>query len=520
MQHWRFGKIGAALAGGLVLVGGLPAAAQEAARMEAVERQIRSLQQELARIRREATTREAETREARQQADAARAEATEARRSAAAAPAAATAAVAQARPASAAAEGRLTFPGYRPTFTSADGRFVASVGAQVQYDIGGYLRDAPGRPNNRAVPGLDTFGQNLRRGRLPFSFRYDDVTLNLTPDFGGSPDGTPSLYEANLNWNPGRLKQLTVTAGYFKPWITLQDSMSSNDFLFLEKPSIVDIARSIAAGDARSSVGARWADNRWFASAYLTGAAYGSNLTAQGVPDQTGGVARLAGRPVATADMDVHLGVSGSYAFDIRRTATGQTLQLRDRAELRIDQSRLIDTGALNADKAWTAGPEFGVRWRSLMLQGEYIRIGVDQARAGAAPRPNLAFSGGYVEASWVITGEPRRYSTSGAAFGRPNPREPFTLEGGGWGAWEVAARWSVADLNDKVTRGRAQSATGGVYGGRQEVVGVGLSWYPNNLLRFMLNWDAVAVNKLNAAGTTQVGQRFHTVALRTQMAF
>ena len=94
-----------------------------------------------------------------------------------------------------------------------------------------------GRCQGNLNPGaqrLDSFGQNLRRGRLFFGFKYDDLQLNLTPDFGGSPDGTVGLYEANLNWSP--VKPLTLTLGYFKPWITLQDSMSSNDFLFLERP--------------------------------------------------------------------------------------------------------------------------------------------------------------------------------------------------------------------------------------------------------------------------------------------
>ncbi len=81
-------------------------------------------------------------------------------------------------------------------------------------------------------------------------------------------------------------------------------------------------------------------------------------------------------------------------------------------------------------------------------------------------------------------------------------------------------ARYSVADLNDKVTRGRAQAATGGVYGGRQEVVGLGLSWYPTNFLRFMLDWNIVNVDRLNTAGTQQIGDRFHTIGLRSQMAF
>ncbi|MDN3568120.1 porin [Paeniroseomonas aquatica] len=502
------------LLGGLVLAAAapMPAMAQDGARMESIERQLRALQSELTRLRRDAATREAETRAARQEAERTRAEVQETRRRLDTAPAAPVVAAAPAPDA-----GRLTFPANRPTLTSADGRFSASLGGQFQYDLGGYLRDSPGTPNNRGVRDLDTFGQNLRRGRLLFGFRYDDFTLNVTPDFGGSPDGTVGLYEANFNWNP--VKPLTLTLGYFKPWVTLGDSMSSNDFLFLERPSIVEIARNVAGGDGRASAGARWAADRYFLSAYFTGGSYGGNAT-QSTPDQTGGVARIAGRPVANADMDVHLGFSGSYASDIRRSSAGQTLQLRDRPELRIDQSRLIDTGAIAADRAYTYGPEFGVRWRNFMLQGEYIKIGMEQSQAGAAPRPDLGFEGGYVEGSWVLTGETRRYSSTSGAFGRPSPRQPFSLAEGGWGAWEVMGRYSVADLNDKVRRGSAASTTGGVYGGRQEVVGVGLSWYPNNLLRFMLNWDMVNVDRLNPAGTTQIGQRFHTIALRSQLAF
>ena len=185
---------------------------------------------------------------------------------------------------------------------------------------------------------------------------------------------------------------------------------------------------------------ARWAQERWFASGYLTGDSYGSNTSTQATSGQTGGVARLAWRPWTDPDSDLHLGLSGSYAFDIRRTGSGQSLQLRDRPEWRIDQTRLIDTGGLPADSAYTWGPEFGLRWRNFLLQGEYIRIGVNQSQSGAAPRPDLGFDGGYVEASWVITGEPRKYVTSGAAFGRPVPAHPFSLDGGGWGAWEAMA--------------------------------------------------------------------------------
>jgi phosphate-selective porin OprO and OprP len=99
------------------------------------------------------------------------------------------------------------------------------------------------------------------------------------------------------------------------------------------------------------------------------------------------------------------------------------------------------------------------------LVQGEYYQIQVDQLLAPGVPSPTLGFNGGYVEGGWVITGEPIPYDPSRATFARPVVAEPFSL-GGGLGAWELAARWSVMNLNSNVTPGVPQSVTGGVYGG------------------------------------------------------
>jgi len=414
--------------------------------------------------------------------------------------------------------GGVSFPQGRPTLSSNDGRFSFAIGLQLHYDVGGYFQGSQ-NPDRRSVTRLNTFGENLRRARIPVVFKYDDFQINVTPDFGGSPDGNPTLYEANFNWSP--VKPLVATLGYYKPQLTLQDSMSSNDFLFLERPSIAEIARNIAAGDARSVVGARYAADRYFVTGYLTGAPYGSQNSLLAQPQQTGVVARIAGRPVATDDWDMHVGFSASDAFRIQRTSAGQSLTLQDRPELRIDQNRLITTGALNARSAYEYGPEFGLRWRNIMLQGEYIRIGVDRTNGGArVPTPGLEFSGGYAEASWVITGEPRRYVAAAGAFGGPKPARPFSLKDGGYGAFELVGRYSRVDLNDKVSRALSAASTGGVFGGTQDVYAVGVNWYPNSQLRLMLDYDIINVDKLSASGTTQVGQRIQAVALRAQAAF
>ena len=70
------------------------------------------------------------------------------------------------------------------------------------------------------------------------------------------------------------------------------------------------------------------------------------------------------------------------------------------------------------------------------------------------------------------------------------------------------------------MTRGLAQSVTGGVFGGEQDIYAVGLNWLPNDYLRLMLDYDIVNVNRLNTAGTTQIGRRFQEVGLRAQAAF
>ncbi len=516
------------------------ASAQEDPRLSAIEAQIQRLQSELQRVRRDLAAQNSEARAARK--DAAQARAEQARLSQTPAPARqpsganlqvgaaggagtnnspaeSTAPASTSAPPGSVKLGGISFPQNRPTLTSSDGRASVAVGLQLHYDIGGYFQSG-NRPDNRSVTRLNTFGENLRRARVPFVFKYDDFQINVTPDFGGgSPDGTPSLYEANFNWSP--IQHLVATLGYYKPQLTLQDSMSSNDFLFLERPAIVDIARGIAGGDGRAVVGARWAADRYFIASYLTGGSVGSQTVALAQPQQTAAVLRLAGRAVATDDWDVHGGFSASDAFRIQRTSAGQTLTLQERPELRIDQNRLITTGALNARSAYEYGPEFGLRWRNFMLQGEYIRIGVDRNNGGATVRtPGLEFSGGYAEASWVITGEPRRYVAAAGAFGNPRPAREFALKDGGYGAFELVARYSHVDLNDRVTRALAASTTGGVYGGTQDIYAAGINWYPNSQLRMMLDYDIINVDRLNTTGRTQIGQRIQAVALRAQAAF
>ncbi len=197
-----------------------------------------------------------------------------------------------------------------------------------------------------------------------------------------------------------------------------------------------------------------------------------------------------------------------------------ETLTFQDRPELNIDENNLITTGALSASGANSFGGGTGISWRNFLVQGEYYQINVDQLVAPNKFNPVLGFNGGYVETGWVITGEPIRYNVGAAAFQRPEVANPFSIHGGGLGAWELAARYSVTNLTSNTIPGVAQSVTGGVNGGFQQIAALGLSWYPNDWIRLYLQGQYVNVDRLNAAGTSQIGQHFFTLAGRFQVAF
>jgi phosphate-selective porin OprO and OprP len=504
-------------------------------RIEAIERQIHGLQTELQQLKRELGEAKQQLHQSRNEAQRAREEAREARaaeerarqdtlNAAAAQPqptAAPPPAVTAAPTATVASEGvELSMPRGRPTIATTDGRASLAIGGLMQFDMGGYFQN----PNpNTQFPKLND-GVNLRRGRIYFVGKFDDFRVNVTPDFGGSPDGSPTLFEANINYTG--INPVTATVGYFHPFVSLEDATFPGDLLFLERPSIINIERSVAAGIQRASLGANAATEDYFASAYLTGPLFGAQNPTLLNGEQVGFIGRLAARPYHDEDWNLHAGFSGQTVFHPNINANGTpgvnrtTISLGDQPELRIDFNKLVDTGTLSARGASVYGGELGFSWRNLLLQGEYYQIGVTQSKLPEVPAPRLGFNGGYVEGSWVFTGEPHRYSIDRASWGRPKVDHPFSLADGGIGAWELAARYSTVSLNSNVIPGVAESVTGGIYGGQQQIAALALSWYPNDWLRFMLQFQYVDVNKLNSAGTVQIGQRFETLAARAQAAW
>jgi phosphate-selective porin OprO and OprP len=434
----------------------------------------------------------------------------------------------------------VKMPNNRPTICTADDQNCVAITSRLHFDGGGYDY----HPNTRAtVPQRLDDGVNVRRARIGVIGKFmEDWNYALIYDFGGASDGfasTASVGGVPVGFLPGGALsgvenaylsytgikpfggKLAIEGGVMDLPYTLDEASSSNDIPFMERAASGITATNIAAGDFRSAFGARWYTDRFWAGAYVTGPATraihsASSINPPGTTEQYGTFARVAGQIVSGTDYSLHIGGDAEWLIQPPHNliAGTQTLTLSDRPEVRIDPTTLVSTGAIagvsgaqvySAEAAGTYGP--------LFFQGEYFWYNVD--RNAFAPLPSLKFQGGYAEAAYVLTGETRPYNSGSASYGGIAPANPFSLTGGGWGAWEIAGRYSTIDLNDRL------GAVTGVAGGRQTIYTLALNWYVNRNVRFLFDYlHGNIAKQVSPTNFGDAGAKFDAFAMRTQVAF
>jgi phosphate-selective porin OprO and OprP len=443
----------------------------------------------------------------------------------------------------------ITFTNSRVTVTAADGRSSLAVRGFAQMDgavyreasegplTADFRRGSLGATANRETNAARDFGEGflLRRARIGIDGMLGrNFTYRLLVDFGGS--GTEGPSRVNDAWiGYTGLAPFTFQLGAFSPHANMDDSTSAEDLLFLERSSAGEIARSVAAADARFGLGVKAGGKRWMSALTLTSRTVGES---EAFDAQLAAVGR-AGFLVATGDdYNLHIGASGTYVFappDLGSAAAPprHVVRFRERPEIRVDSTRLVDTGAIDASRVSVFGAELGANWRNFHAQAEHLWF--DVARRAPTTLHDPAFEGYYLQGSWILTGESRRYNPATGSYQNPRPRLPFTRDGG-VGAWELAARFSRMNLNFEEGIAGMEAAPGGIRGGDQEIITLGVNWYPNTNLRVMMNYLMIDVDRLNPAGPAnptpfgpapatppsgvEIGQDLDVLAIRTQYSF
>jgi phosphate-selective porin OprO and OprP len=140
-----------------------------------------------------------------------------------------------------------------------------------------------------------------------------------------------------------------------------------------------------------------------------------------------------------------------------------------------------VDTGNLAGDHAWNTGLELLWNYDGYSVLAEYIDSSVSSAANG-----NPDFSGYYVTAAWVLTGEHRPYDRKAGYARRVLPQ-------GRWGAWELMGRYGAVDLNDKSVRGGAMDGWW-----------VGLNWWGTRRWKASVTYGDIDLDRNGITGNTK----------------
>jgi phosphate-selective porin OprO/OprP len=209
----------------------------------------------------------------------------------------------------------------------------------------------------------------------------------------------------------------------------------------------------------------------------------------------------------------VHVGLGAAS-----RDLDGDQARYRARFDARNSPSafapRVAETGLFFGSTQQLLIPEFALVAGPLSVQSEYYAGWVQDAALAitddlpGAPQGTVFMQSAYAEAHLFLTGEHREYNRQTGVFDRVSPLRPvawtrcgFT----GWGAWQVAARYSYLDLNSK-----------GVNGGRVHDMTLGLNWFLNPNMKLQWNYFLAHRNVADPAGDGFV----HGFAVRTAFDF
>lgn len=355
------------------------------------------------------------------------------------------------------------------------GKPTVTMGGKIQIDAGSVSED-----------NIDhNSGTEIRRARFFAKGNlHEDWGYKLQYEFASTSTANNSgILDAYIDYKP-----LNIRIGHFEEPFSLQNMTSDKYVTFIERAmsNIFTEGRNIGVQHSRS--GDNWS---------LTGGIFGDGRTNNnsGEKNEGWGVsARATIAPINETDQKLHLGVSAAQRYT---TGGSESLRYRERPEAHITDTRIVDTGAsmIMADSLTRGALEIAYVSGPWHAAGEYYHTDIDRIGTGLS---DLTFTGFYIETGLFLTNDSMNYSAKSGKFGKVTPS-------GQNGAWQIAARFSNIDLNDK-----------DIDGGEADSLTLGLNWFATPNIRFSANY----INILDVDGGPTDGDEPSAFTLRSQVAF
>ena len=362
----------------------------------------------------------------------------------------------------------------------------------IQSDAGWFQQSL----TNRALVGDAVDGIGIRRARLGgFGKVSEQASYRLQMDFAfpGRPTFTDvfiDLHEVPVLGN--------VRFGQWKQFIGLQELTSFRFNPFLERASLFlfNPFRRTGVGFYNHAADERWT---WAASVFGAGQdQFGDSLTDIRGYAMAG---RITCNPVFECDGERVLHLGAAYHLSaptdrrVRFGAFGGNappwgLFSGQVGTASFNQTpSFVDTGFINAHLYQVFATELAIVMGPLSLQAELNYTLLEQVQHGS-----LSFWGGYLFATYFLTGQHRVYDRKQALFDRPAPLNDWRPLSDGnlfGGAWELTARLAYIDLTDQ-----------NIDGGRLADLTLGINWYLNRYTRITFNYIHALLQRGDSTGS------------------
>ena len=423
-------------------------------------------------------------------------------------------------------------------FESADGKNVIKLRGLLQADYRSFqegANDVRNRSNNRAG-NLDANGFHdandtalLRRIRPTIegtlNGKYD---FRFTPEFaGGSASAVDAYIDARFD------PAFKVRAGKYKPFVGLERLQSGGELKFVERSYVANAIlpnRDVGISVYGDVIG----DKLNYALGINNGVVDGGNSsTGTEFDDGKEATARLFATPFkdeTNALAGLGFGIAGTFSnsngernLDFTNTSAADATRNGLPSYLTEGQQTFFRYGSASvADgKRIRITPQANYYYGPFGLIAEYARVSQDvsllTSTTSNAPTvfvagstKKLSHDAWQIAATYLITGED-------SSFKGVKPKQDFDIDKGGWGAWELVARYSELNLDEDTFKNKAgNSFSTDTYANLSESAQsaktwtAGVNWYLNQNAKVQLNYAhtkfaggaGIGITAINAAGS------------------
>lgn len=326
-------------------------------------------------------------------------------------------------------------------------------------------------------------GVKVRRARFAIKAKlYKNWYGEIDLDFADSELEMKDMYIAYKFTLPkdGLFKNIAIKGGQFKETFSMEYTTTSRYLTFIERSLANTFVPSRTMGLQTQMNG-----NHFFIGAGVSFNQLGDSEVStwskdrnkdQGMDEGYSLTGRLVALPIVTNHSVLHLGVAGSYRTPKTSWEITDAYRYSTRSLSSVNRKKYLDTDDIrNVENLQSLGLELAGAWNNFMFQGEYIMQNVHGTDLNRTVGVNEAsFDGAYFQAGWLIFGGKYQYNRREAEFTQININNKK-------GELELAARYDYISLND---------VTAKIYGGGANAYTIGINYYANNNVKFMLNYS------------------------------